>query len=708
MRVRSILAILALVVLAAPIACKSSGGKINATSTIEIDPSATSVEVDASQSSSYVITVRNTGQGKVLNVTDVKLNYTPATDAESAGDPAFSLVASGLPAKVSPKGEGLGAETYEFTVNFLRYDDSTTRVATLTIVNDNSTDANLQNLKIVFTTRLCEPSLQAPVKVDFATVTLEDKSGEQDILLSNTGSCRLVMDWLLLDGSPGFMVDLGDGRTFTAAASAEVVQLTPPVTIDANSGLKWTSTFTPTDGEPAQAILTLHSNETGVIDGKRQVELVGNSTGPRLKVDPAKVEFGGKKIGKAAGVVVTVTSIGTQPLIITGIAMKTPDSSTDFTLDFASTPEITAFFPNGAPTAAAPITIEVNSSVKFLAKFTPDVKNPTDAQGAVIQDTGAIVISSNTFSPKTEVPETGYGVDVDCPQPVIVIEEGEEAKPQDIIHLHGEQSQPASGSIQSYSWTVQQPSDNKFALVPAANFYAPTHEVNVGGDYTYCLDVCDSDFCSSDPQCKTTACKKVSVVPDEAIHCELTWDTPGDSNQFDSGPDAGSDMDLHFLHPFATGPDLDGDGKPDGWFDIPYDVFWYNKNPEWESVNPNVADNPSLDRDDTDGAGPENVNLRVPVAGRVYRVGVHYWDDHGFGFSYPRLKCYIWGQLVFDRDLEALGHKMVKCDMWEAATITWPQGIVTAVQNADGSLKITPNYMNNAFVVVGGSSCGQQ
>ena len=44
MRVRSILAILALVVLAAPIACKSSGGKINATSTIEIDPSATSVE----------------------------------------------------------------------------------------------------------------------------------------------------------------------------------------------------------------------------------------------------------------------------------------------------------------------------------------------------------------------------------------------------------------------------------------------------------------------------------------------------------------------------------------------------------------------------------------------------------------------------------------------------------------------------------------
>ena len=705
MSMRSFLAIGTVFLLAAPLACKDSGGQVNATSTIEIDPSATTVEIDASQSSSYLITVRNTGQGKLLNITDVVLDYTPTGDVEAAGDPAFSLEASALPAQVSPKGESLGAETYEFRVNFLRYDDSQTRTATVTILNDNSSDAVLRTLKIVFTTRLCEPALVAPVKVDFSLVTLEDGSKAQEIQLTNTGSCRLVMDWLLLDGSKAFTVDLGNGQTVTATDAVEAVQLNPPITIEANSGLTWSTTFTPTDGEPAQAMLTLHSNETGVVDGTRQIELIGNSTGPRMQIEPPLVEFGGKKIGKAAGVTVTIKSVGTQPLVITGIEMKMPGSSLDFTLDFTVD---TVGFPAGvAPTVAAPITVEVNQEVFFLAKFTPDVKNPTDGEGKVILDTGAIVVTTNTFSPKTDVPLTGYGVDVDCPQPVIVIEEGEEAKPQDIIHLHGEQSVGASGSIEKYSWTVQQPTDNKFALVPAANFQSPTHEVNVGGDYTYCLDVCDADFCSSDPQCKTTACKTVHVVPDEAIHCELTWNTPGDTNQFDSGPDAGADLDLHFLHPFATGPDLDGDSKPDGWYDIPYDVFWYNKNPEWESVNPNVPDNPSLDRDDTDGAGPENVNLRSPVNGREYRVGVHYWDDHGFGFSYPRLKCYIWGQLVFDRDLEALGRKMTKCDMWEAATIKWPQGIVTAVQKADGSLKITPNYMNNAFVVVGGSSCGQ-
>ena len=60
--------------------------------------------------------------------------------------------------------------------------------------------------------------------------------------------------------------------------------------------------------------------------------------------------------------------------------------------------------------------------------------------------------------------------------------------------------------------------------------------------------------------------------------------------------------------------------------------------------------------------------------------------------AFPRLKCYIRGEQVFDRNLEDLGIHLLKCDMWEAATITWPQGIVTAVQKPDGSLKITPQY----------------
>jgi hypothetical protein len=40
-------------------------------------------------------------------------------------------------------------------------------------------------------------------------------------------------------------------------------------------------------------------------------------------------------------------------------------------------------------------------------------------------------------------------------------------------------------------------------------------------------------------------------------------------------------------------------------------------------------DDPRLDLDDTEGKGPENINVRQPEAG-TYRIGVHLWDPDGF------------------------------------------------------------------------------
>ena len=230
--------------------------------------------------------------------------------------------------------------------------------------------------------------------------------------------------------------------------------------------------------------------------------------------------------------------------------------------------------------------------------------------------------------------------------------------------------------------------------------------MNVAGEYTYCLDVCDAQHCSNDAQCATTACKKVTVFPcGPALHVELTWETPGDLDPTDTGPDAGADLDLHFLDPQATGPDLDGDGQPDGWFDLVNDTFWFNPQPDWGSADPNAGDNPGLDRDDSDGWGPENLNYQPPSGSGVYRIGVHDWDDHGFGISYPRLKVYIWGQLVFDRNLKDLGQPLLTCDLWEAATVEWPSGAVKAVDLPSGGLKITHAYQNTTFAQIGGT-CG--
>jgi hypothetical protein len=215
-----------------------------------------------------------------------------------------------------------------------------------------------------------------------------------------------------------------------------------------------------------------------------------------------------------------------------------------------------------------------------------------------------------------------------CAYPVIEIQERNSIIAQTKLHLDGTQSVTPNGPL-SYQWTVQQPVGSQTVFFPHANSPQPTFEANVAGTYTFGLETTSGNELGT---CKT-AQYTVNVTADQAIHIELLWDTPNDPDQTDEGPEAGADLDLHLLHPYAGGPDIDGDGEPDGWFDQPFDCFWFNDQPNWSSLNPLIDDDPSLDRDDTDGAGPENVNRNGPINGDTYRIGAHYWNDHRFGPS---------------------------------------------------------------------------
>ena len=276
----------------------------------------------------------------------------------------------------------------------------------------------------------------------------------------------------------------------------------------------------------------------------------------------------------------------------------------------------------------------------------------------------------------------------DCPKAVIKCTEGEAVIPQTILHLYGDDSYAANGTIQKYEWVAEQPAGSQSVFVPSHTFPNPTFETNVAGVYTFQLTVYDQ---TNSPSC-IPAEYEVVVIPDEAIHIELLWHTPNDPDETDTGPEAGSDLDLHFLHPWAAGPDIDGDGQPDGWFDIPFDCFWFNAHPNWGSYDPAINDDPGLDRDDTDGAGPENTNLDIPENVH-YRVGVHYWNDHGYGAAFATVRVYIYAQLVF----ELPDVMLADSDMWEVCTIEWPAGKVEIITDEDGQFKITPEYHNPYF-----------
>lgn len=190
-----------------------------------------------------------------------------------------------------------------------------------------------------------------------------------------------------------------------------------------------------------------------------------------------------------------------------------------------------------------------------------------------------------------------------------------------------------------------------------------------------------------------TAEYTVSVIPDEAIHVELLWDTPGDPDQTDTGAYAGADLDLHFLHPDAPSdadaPDLDDDGAPDPYFDSLLDCYWLNPHPDWGEIEgTDGRDDPGLDRDDTDGAGPENLNLASPEDGARYEVAVSYRNDHGYGSSYATVRVYIRGGLAW----ESASVRLVSEDLWSVCTIDWPSGTVTAVLEEGGAQRITPSY----------------
>jgi len=266
-----------------------------------------------------------------------------------------------------------------------------------------------------------------------------------------------------------------------------------------------------------------------------------------------------------------------------------------------------------------------------------------------------------------------------CPVPLITIDEGLEVIPQTRLQLR---ASLGTGEPIEVLWTVVDAPPNSCArFQPSATALEPRLDVNVVGTYTVQLEVKSATVPWSCEPVEAT----IVVVPDQPLHIQLTWDTPGDSDECDEGPETGADLDLHFAHPQgANGDDLDGDGTSDPWFEDLYDLYWFNVNPTWGSFIPGADDNPVLTRDDTSGSGPEVIQYAAPEAGLTYRVAVHTWNDHGYGPSTATLKVYVEGVEQFSASRDLAGTNV----LWNVLSFEWPDPIFTFV---DGLVDDYPN-----------------
>ena len=152
---------------------------------------------------------------------------------------------------------------------------------------------------------------------------------------------------------------------------------------------------------------------------------------------------------------------------------------------------------------------------------------------------------------------------------------------------------------------------------------------------------------------------------------QLTWSTPSDLDSTDEGNGAGADLDLHVLNPLGC------------WEDREWDCHFRTPTADW-GVAGFTGDDCSMDRDDTDGWGPENVSLDDPAAG-TYKVGVHYWSDHGYGVSYATVIITLDGTVAYevrDKAMPTTG------TWWEACAVSWPSRNVVPIDRITATVPV--------------------
>lgn len=160
------------------------------------------------------------------------------------------------------------------------------------------------------------------------------------------------------------------------------------------------------------------------------------------------------------------------------------------------------------------------------------------------------------------------------------------------------------GESLSYNWELVSREVGSAAGPPSPRNRPETNFTpDIAGEYVLRVTVTDDD--GEMALCETT----VLAFSDEGLRVEMFWNTGGST-----------DMDIHL-----------GREEAMRWFSND-DCYYANCDAsDGEVLNwysPGTEDNPSLDLDDTNGFGPENINIEEPEPG-VYTIGVHAFSGRG-------------------------------------------------------------------------------
>lgn len=528
---------------------------------------------------------------------------------------------------------------------------------------------------ITFQARLGTPKLScSPPKYDFGKVGLAE-AASTTVVCANTGKADAVISDAKMLGSLPLQAKLEsvlvNGATPMAPGTKVVVPAGSTLNIDV-----WFDGLA--SEQKMEAILRMATTDPAL--PQLDLTFAVNATGPCLSLLPGAIAFGEQPPGVQIKMELLLKSCGTEELKVTGIALIEGQDQ-GFGVSLATT-----CFDGKVPTAEAPATIPKGSTCAVFATYT------APKLGAI--SNGVLAVESSAGQKTATLSGSGAAT-VACPKACMSLQVKGGAPitgavvPQTEVQLDAGCSTPAGHPVTKWKWTVQQPAGSFSVFAPSDAAKAPTFQPNIAGKYTFNLEISDEIGAAGCAQAQY----ELLVVPDDKLHVELTWDTPADANKTDTGdkdgklPDgkyAGSDMDLHLAHPDAIDQpgqiDLDKDGVPEPWNASCYDCFVLNTLPQWGDLS-DYDDDATLDRDDKDGWGPENINVALPEKGLKYYVGVYYWSANGFGKSTPTVRIYLDG--LATAFAVKTGPALAQGELWCAGRVSWGPNGVTPCKNAD-------------------------
>ena len=231
-----------------------------------------------------------------------------------------------------------------------------------------------------------------------------------------------------------------------------------------------------------------------------------------------------------------------------------------------------------------------------------------------------------------------------------------------------------NGYPEHFHWSITTP-DGSLAPIESEAL-RPLYMPTVPGHYTFRLDRLDAAGVPCAPLTRDF------TLTTPSVHVVTTWRTPHYETFVPSSLDwRKPDVDLHLLH-----------SGGDTFFDLRWDCFFDNPSPEWGADGPD--EDPELfdlwmidDALEVIAVAPRS----SPGSDENHRVGVHYWEDYGFGESFATVRVYVDGVL---RDTWA-DVALRQGDLWESHIIDWPSGTVTRLIDPDRGALITPGYPVN-------------